>query len=61
MELIVLRNGEEHRVVVEEVLTGMPAVADAAVVGRPDQQLGETVAALRFWGFGGVYRRGTPD
>ena len=31
---------------VEEVLAGMPAVADAAVVGRPDQRLGETVAAF---------------
>jgi acyl-CoA synthetase (AMP-forming)/AMP-acid ligase II len=31
---------------VEEVLAGMPAVADAAVVGRPDRQLGETVAAF---------------
>jgi len=31
---------------VEEILTGMPGIADAAVVGQPDRQLGETVAAF---------------
>ena len=31
---------------VEEVLVGIPGVADAAVVGKPDPELGETVAAF---------------
>jgi acyl-CoA synthetase (AMP-forming)/AMP-acid ligase II len=31
---------------VEEVLTGMPGVADAAVVGKPDSEFGESVAAF---------------
>ncbi len=31
---------------IEEVLAGMPAIADVAVVGRPDQDLGETAAAF---------------
>lgn len=31
---------------VEEVLTAMPGIADAAVVGKPDQEFGETVAAF---------------
>jgi len=31
---------------VEEVLTTMPGIADAAVVGKPDQEFGETVAAF---------------
>jgi acyl-CoA synthetase (AMP-forming)/AMP-acid ligase II len=31
---------------VEEVLTGMPGIADAAVVGQPHPELGETVAAF---------------
>jgi fatty-acyl-CoA synthase len=31
---------------VEEVLIGMPGLADVAVVGKPDPELGETVAAF---------------
>jgi len=31
---------------IEEVLTGMESVADAAVVGRPDRELGESAAAF---------------
>lgn len=31
---------------VEEVLVGMPGVADAAVVGKPDTEFGESVAAF---------------
>jgi fatty-acyl-CoA synthase len=31
---------------IEEVLTGMPGVADAAVVGQPDRELGESSAAF---------------
>jgi acyl-CoA synthetase (AMP-forming)/AMP-acid ligase II len=31
---------------VEEVLTGMPGIADAAVVGQPHPEFGETVAAF---------------
>ncbi len=31
---------------VEEVLTTMPGIADVAVVGKPDKELGETVAAF---------------
>jgi acyl-CoA synthetase (AMP-forming)/AMP-acid ligase II len=31
---------------IEEVLTGMPGVADAAVVGQPDREMGESAAAF---------------
>jgi long-chain acyl-CoA synthetase len=31
---------------VEEVLIGMPGIADAAVVGKPDPEFGESVAAF---------------
>jgi acyl-CoA synthetase (AMP-forming)/AMP-acid ligase II len=31
---------------IEEVLTGMPGVADAAVVGQPDHEFGESAAAF---------------
>jgi non-ribosomal peptide synthetase component E (peptide arylation enzyme) len=44
---IVIRGGENISVVeVEQLLTSFPGVADAAVVGVPDQRYGERVYAF---------------
>lgn len=44
---MIIRGGENiYPVEVEEVLNTMPEIADAAVVGKQDRELGETVAAF---------------
>ena len=44
---IIIRGGENvSAMAVEEVLLGMPAVAEAAVVAVPDERFGERVAAV---------------
>jgi acyl-CoA synthetase (AMP-forming)/AMP-acid ligase II len=44
---IIIRGGVNiYPAEVEEVLSTMPGIADVAVVGKPDQELGETVAAF---------------
>jgi acyl-CoA synthetase len=44
---LIIRGGENvSAMAVEEVLLGMPAVAEAAVVAAPDERLGERVAAV---------------
>jgi long-chain acyl-CoA synthetase len=44
---MIIRGGVNiYPVEIEEVLTTMPAIADAAVVGKSDEELGETVAAF---------------
>jgi fatty-acyl-CoA synthase len=44
---MIIRGGVNiYPVEIEEVLTTMPAIMDAAVVGKQDKELGETVAAF---------------
>jgi acyl-CoA synthetase len=44
---VIIRGGENISALeVEEVLLGMPSVADAAVVSAPDERLGEHAAAV---------------
>ena len=44
---VIIRGGENISALeVEEVLLAMPAVAEAVVVGRPDERLGERAAAV---------------
>lgn len=44
---MIIRGGVNiYPVEIEEVLNTMPDIADAAVVGKPDKELGETVAAF---------------
>ena len=44
---MIIRGGENvYPVEVEDVVRGLPGVADVAVVGRPDQRLGQVVVAF---------------
>jgi acyl-CoA synthetase (AMP-forming)/AMP-acid ligase II len=44
---MIIRGGENvYPVEIEDVVAGHPAVAEVAVIGQPDQQWGEVIAAV---------------